>query len=116
MPTDKDLPPDAAKLKKLQQHAGELNWLATRTRPDIAYYTSVIASAAKSHGDWTLQLCHKVLRYLLETRDEGLVIPRGDSASLAGLGREATDPNQLVVWTDAGYGGSRHEGADRRAH
>ena len=105
MPTDEDLPPDAQLLKKLQRHAGEFNWLATRTRPDMAYFTSVIASAAKSHGDWTLGLCRKVLRYLLETREQGIAIPRDGSAPPSGKDSETTDPKQLVVWSDAGYGG-----------
>jgi hypothetical protein len=32
--------PFAAELKKLQTHSGESNWLATRARADLSYYTS----------------------------------------------------------------------------
>ena len=59
LPEEKDTPPTAAELKVIQAHAGEFNWLATRTRGDIAYYTSIIASAATRHGQWTLQLCKR---------------------------------------------------------
>ena len=63
LPDEKDTPPAAAELKALQGYAGEFNWLATRTRGDLAYFTSIIASAATKHGNWTFQLCKKVLRY-----------------------------------------------------
>ena len=93
IPTPEDLPPTAAELKKLQGLAGELNWLATRTRADLAYFTSVIASSASAHGDWTLQLCKKVLRYLCGTVTQGIRYPRGG------------DETALYAWSDAGYGG-----------
>ena len=93
LPDESDGPPTAAGLKILQGHAGEFNWLATRTRADLAYYTSIIASAANQHGDWTLQLCKKVLRYLCGTVSAGLRFPAG--------GTEA----EMVAWSDAGYGG-----------
>ena len=56
VPTKADLPPTPEQLKKLQGIAGELNWLATRTRSDLAYFTSVLASTATIHGEWSLQL------------------------------------------------------------
>ena len=35
--------PSPAELRKLQCHSGEFNWLATRTRVDLSYYTSLLA-------------------------------------------------------------------------
>ena len=93
LPDEKDGPPTAAELKILQGHAGEFNWLSTRTRADLAYYTSLIASAATKHGAWTLQLCKKVLRYLCGTAQQGIRFPVGG------------DETSLVTWSDAGYGG-----------
>ena len=113
-PTEEDTPPDDKQLKTLQAFAGEFNWLATRTRPDLAYTTSVIASAAKHHGAWTLQLCKKVLRYLLHTREEGLTIPWGTFVRTTQDSRAGVSPGhagsavpegELIVWSDAGYGG-----------
>ena len=49
-PTDDDGPPDAAELKTLQKFCGEFNWLATRTRPDISYYVSVIAQGVTKYA------------------------------------------------------------------
>ena len=42
--------PSAAELKKLQTHSGEFNWPATRTRLDLSYYTSLLASACTKHA------------------------------------------------------------------
>ena len=86
--------PSPAELKKLQTHSGEFNWLATRTRVDLSYYTSLLASALSKHKDWSLELAQKILRYLSSTRDQGITI------SCAG---SLTD---LVVWSDAGFAGS----------
>ena len=67
LPDSNDVPPTPTELKVLQKHAGELNWLATRTRLDLSYYVSVLASVSTQHGAWALQLAKKVLRYLLGT-------------------------------------------------
>ena len=48
LPTELD-PPDPGQLKVLQGFSGEFNWLATRTRPDISYYVSVLASACTKY-------------------------------------------------------------------
>jgi hypothetical protein len=70
------VPPTASELKQIQGYAGEFNWLATRTRPDLSYWTSILASAATKHGAWCLQLAKKVLRYLLGTREIKMVFSR----------------------------------------
>ena len=101
-PTASDVPPDPKLLKTLQAHAGEFNWLATYTRPDLAYYTSLIASTASQHGEWTLQLCKKVLRYLIATCDQGILLRRGACPT---LNKDQNVGQKLFVWTDAGFGG-----------
>ena len=45
-PPETDGIPSAELLTELQSHAGAFNWLATRTLPDLAYYTSLLASCA----------------------------------------------------------------------
>ena len=92
-PEATDKPPTPLQLKQLQAYAGEFNWLATRTRSDLAYYTSVIASTACKYAEWTLQLCKKVLRYICGTVEVGLRYPS--------TGTEFS----LVSWSDAGFGG-----------
>ncbi len=51
LPDEPD-PPTAEQLRDLQAFAGAFNWLATRTRPDVAYYTSVLASASSRKRKW----------------------------------------------------------------
>ena len=36
--------PTVEQLTELQSYAGAFNWLATRTRPDVAYYTSLFGT------------------------------------------------------------------------
>ena len=93
LPTELDLP-TPKELKQLQGYSGEFNWLATRTRTDLSYYVSVLASACTRFAKWSFELAKKILRYLRATLDVGLVISR--------TGEE----QQLHVWTDAGYAGS----------
>ena len=94
-----EAPPDAELLLKLQKYGGEFNWLATRTRPDLAYFASVIMSQCTRHGDWVHQLCRKVLRYLLATRWQGILVKARSTSEIA------HSPSRLTIWTDAGYGG-----------
>eukprot|EP00959_Pyramimonas_sp_CCMP1952_P157034 3283951-Pyramimonas_sp.AAC.1 len=52
--------------------AGGLLWLASRTRPDIAYAVSRVASIATTRPLTSLCFGKKVLRYLSSTRRMGL--------------------------------------------
>ena len=94
LPGIQDLPPDEKQLKVIQGFCGEYNWLATRTRGDLSYWVSILASAATKHGEWCLSLAKKILRYLLGTIEDKMVIN--------GSGCE----QELVARSDAGYGGA----------
>ena len=86
--------PTLAVLRQLQAYSGEFNWLATRTRPDISYYTSLLASSCSKYAKWSLELAQKILRYLRGTKDKGIAI------SCQG------DEKDLAVFTDAGFAGA----------
>jgi len=87
-------PPDAKALKDLQGFSGEFNWLATRTRHDLAYYTSVLASACTKHSEWCFEFVNKIFRFLVGTANQGILISvRGCLES-------------LVSWSDAGFAGT----------
>ena len=85
--------PTASELRVLQAYAGEFNWLSTRTRADLSYWTSVIACACTKYAAWTLALCRKVLRYLVGTAEQGI--------RLSTTGNES----EMYVFSDAGFGG-----------
>ena len=73
LPDDPDIP-TIPQLRILQGYSGDFNWLATRTRPDLSYSTSLIASASSKYNLWSLELARNVLKYLAGTRDQGLRI------------------------------------------
>ncbi|MEC9354534.1 MAG: reverse transcriptase domain-containing protein, partial [Candidatus Thermoplasmatota archaeon] len=87
-------PPTPAALKELQGFSGEFNWLATRTRPDMSYYTSLLASACTKFSTWSFELAVKILRFLAGTKGQGILI------TVDG------DLEELLGWTDAGFAGA----------
>ena len=60
--------PTAEELRALQSFAGEFNWLSTRTRPDIAYFTSLLASSLAKCPDWALALAKRIVRHPIRNR------------------------------------------------
>ena len=107
---DKNLPedvPNEFELQQLQRHAGELNWLATRTRPDIAYAVSLLASSLSKSATWSATLAKKVLRYLSGTREAGLVYPFGqvELQSASPSARQDASELYLDCLSDAGFAG-----------
>ena len=91
---DQEDKPTAEELTELQSYAGAFNWLATRTRPDLAYYTSLLASCSSKQASWSKQLAHKVFRYLAGSADKGLTMTA------------TGDEDELVVYSDAGFAGA----------
>ena len=59
-------------IKKAQAVAGALNWLCTRTRPDLSFAVSRISSMATLAPLGAAALAKKVLRYLIATGNLGI--------------------------------------------
>ena len=85
---------------------GGLNWLATRTRPDIAFTVSQLSSAVARAPQRALALGKRVLRYLAGARTHGLELrlatasKSGDvGAVLEGVG----DASHEEGWAHTGY-------------
>ena len=66
LPAELDAPSPVV-LRQLQAYAGEFNWFATRIRPYISYYTPILASACSKQATWSMELVHKILRFLRGT-------------------------------------------------
>ena len=92
-----ELPPSASELRTLQSYAGELNWLATRSRADLAYDVSVLASCLVKYPQWALRFWKKIMRYIRGTQDAAIILPASGDETL------------LEVWSDAGFGGAEQE-------
>ena len=80
-------------LRQLQGFSGEFNWLATRTRTDLSYPVSLLASASSKQSKWSFELAKKILRFLQGTKRQGITISCTGSE------------DSLVSYTDAGYAG-----------
>ena len=63
---------DPKVVKEVQAIVGELQWLATRTRPDLSYATAFAARLVHRRPAYALKLCHYLLRYLARYPKVGL--------------------------------------------
>ena len=98
---DEEEPP-LSEVRLAQRMAGGLNWLATRTRPDIAFTVSPLASAATRAPQRALALGNRVLRYLAGTRTHGLQL-RIPSCSQGSSGESNRCEAVLEGFGDASY-------------
>ncbi|CAE7831413.1 RE1 [Symbiodinium sp. CCMP2592] len=71
---DKEEDHDEEMVRRAQQITGEVLWVAQRTRPDVSYTTSMMASMCSKFPRQVLQIGFKTLGYLQRTMDYALVI------------------------------------------
>ena len=84
-------------IKQAQIVTGELGWLTSRTRPDIAFSVSIMARMIHKRPKWVKETGMQVLKYLHGSMGWGLNYTRID------------DPTVLNVLVDASYA-PPHEG------
>ena len=84
-------------IKQAQIATGELGWLTSRTRPDIAFSVSIMARMIHKRPKWVVETGMQVLKYLHGSMGWGLNYTRID------------DPTVLNVLVDASYA-PPHEG------
>ena len=74
---------DIAVIREVQAVVGELQWLASRTRPDLAYATSLVARMVHRRPCYALRLCNYILKYLHRVPSFGLhYLPDDDVGTL----------------------------------
>ena len=66
-------PPDGEAVHQAQQVTGELLWLSQRTRPDLAYTASLLASLSRKAPERALRVAERTLAYLQRTKSAALV-------------------------------------------
>ena len=93
-PETREEPPnrDLATIREAQRVVGELVWVATRTRPDLAFTITKLASLITKDPQQVLDLTKHVWCYLAATADHGLQFCN------------APDEKQLNIYTDASFG------------
>ena len=99
-------PPDPADVRKAQTLVGELLWLSTKTRPDIAYAVSWLGSRASKCPRKVCQAGLQTLGYLKRTLGHGLLYKKCQEADRGPDGKLAfcRDANTLEVHSDASFG------------
>jgi hypothetical protein len=83
---------DAEQVACAQQLSGALNWLTTKTRPDIVHSVSRIASLTLKNPDVAVVQAKRVLRYLAGTAGCGLLYRSHHNA-----------PSEITVHSDASW-------------
>ena len=81
-------------LKEAQGVVGELQWISSRTRPDIAYGTGLLARMMHRRPRYTMQLAEHLLRYLRASETRSLRYRSGEGGE---------DLQPMVVSTDASF-------------
>ena len=101
---EEDEEADEAEVRTAQRLAGGLNWLATRTRPDIAFIVSQLSSAATKQPRRAIALGKRTLRYLAGTREHGVRLePRAGTAGDTNRGVSRGGAPVLEGFGDASY-------------
>jgi hypothetical protein len=80
-----------ANVKEAQQVIGELVWITARSRPDLEFTVSKLASLITKSSLQVVQLVKPVWYYLAATMSQGLIF------------QNAMGERQLNVYTDASY-------------
>jgi hypothetical protein len=88
------LPPPDTEGESYRTAVGQLQYLASWTRPDLAFATSILGSFNHCHGDEHWKLVKNVLRYLKGTQTHGLLFPSSPNST-----------NILYGYSDADWGG-----------
>ena len=101
-PEDKGDSAYESKLKLAQQEVGILQWLAIKSRPDIAAATSIAATLMSKNPTESVRMTNGIWKYLGATWMEGLVLKSSSEG-------EGSSKWVLDVATDA----SQSPGGDR---
>ena len=100
--SDEDVPiPEEATIKLAQKATGEVLWLSTRSRPELAHAVGCMASHALKKPLRSLEISKRVMKYLSRTIEYGILF------------QEVEEDPLLTVYSDASFapGGGRSFGA-----
>ena len=101
--------PNPRQLKRAQALAGALQWITTRTRPDICFAVNKTAQLMSRFPSYATRYAENIIRYLRVTPKLGLVFRPLDDEKRFGKCEELTAPRSsglLEVFADASFGPS----------
>ena len=90
----------AEEIQTGQRLVGELIWLVTRSRPDLAYVVSRMSSFVSKAPRWVQRTATQTLRYLNATRTEGILLDKDMGEDTDGRTSRGAG---LEVITDASF-------------
>ena len=107
-----------ADVKAAQQIAGSLQWLVSRTRPDLSYTVSRISSLSLNEPKVALMMAHRALRYLVATESIGLyyALFTVKTSALARCEDSAMVLDISAPWGDESVVGPAYAGAAKKSH
>ena len=99
--------PMSVKLKLEDEYrslVGSLNWLTTRTRPDIATITNMLSAYLHNATHSHLSAAKNVIKYLTGTSDFGICFSTKHKKSLEAFVKFPIEPSKIVGFSDANWG------------
>ncbi|CAE6952681.1 RE1 [Symbiodinium sp. CCMP2592] len=99
--------PSPKQLKRAQALTGALQWITTRTRPDICFAVNRTAQLMSRYPRYATRYAENIIRYLRGTPALGLVFRPLDDQNRFGKCEELTAPRSpgiLEVFADASFG------------
>ncbi|CAE7299856.1 RE1 [Symbiodinium sp. CCMP2456] len=99
--------PSPEQLKRAQALTGALQWITTRTRPDICFAVNRTAQLMSRYPRYATRYAENIIRYLRTTPALGLVFRPLDDQNRFGKCEELTAPRSpgiLEVFADASFG------------
>ena len=99
--------PCPKQLKRAQMLTGALQWITTRTRPDICFAVNKTAQLMSKFPAYATRYAENIIRYLRSTPGLGLVFKPLDEQCRFGKSEELTAPRAaglLEVFADASFG------------
>ena len=91
-----ELDPPLEEIRRAQTIVGELQWIAQRTRPDVAYGIGVLSRLIHRRPGWVNQTGQYLLRYLNGTPALGLRYEKVD--------RNSSEMQEMKVLADTSFG------------
>ena len=82
-------------LRQAQQVIGEIQWLSTRSRPDITYAVGLLSRFMHRCPDMVVKQANNILKYLADTAEKGLVYEQCCSEDIFGAEGELKFPTGL---------------------
>ena len=93
-------------LRQAQQVIGEIQWLSTRSRPDITYSVGLLSRFMHRRPGMVVNQANNILKYLADTAEKGLVYEQCCSEDIFGAEGELKFPRGLhhvEAHADASY-------------